>query len=132
MADARIRALRLYRQSLRLAKQWKGPQQERVYIAQEAALLFRRNRFVSDAETIESKLFEAESRIALAEHYGIPYPRPYHVARGSVPKHGFSLVESQYNHTSDDFWRNDTPPRRHDPAEFAFCNAPADPYAHAA
>merc|ERR1719456_1630399 len=97
------KALSLYRQSLRLARDWKGTPEERSYILREASHLFRRNRDISDPETIKAKLFEAESRIALAAHYRIHYPRPYHFDRSSKSE-GFAYVESAYMHTQDEFF----------------------------
>lgn len=45
------------------------------YIRNEAFVLFRRNKNLTDPTEIEEKIFEAESRITLGLHYKIPYPR---------------------------------------------------------
>eukprot|EP01104_Vermistella_antarctica_P018700 TRINITY_DN7025_c0_g1_i1.p2 TRINITY_DN7025_c0_g1~~TRINITY_DN7025_c0_g1_i1.p2 ORF type:complete len:119 (+),score=27.13 TRINITY_DN7025_c0_g1_i1:627-983(+) len=77
---SRARVLSLYRTALRKGKNWPGPPKEAVYIRTEAQRLFRRNRPITDASMIETKVFEAESRIELAMHYRIPYPRLYHAS----------------------------------------------------
>mmetsp|Transcript_35942 Transcript_35942/g.143667 ORF Transcript_35942/g.143667 Transcript_35942/m.143667 type:complete len:99 (+) Transcript_35942:260-556(+) len=48
--------------------------------------LFRKNQFVVGVEEIEEKLFEGESRLELALHYKIPYPRPSNVSPGATGK----------------------------------------------
>lgn len=55
-------------------------EEERSYIFQEAKTLFRKNRSLQDVKKIEEKIFEAESRLELGIHYGIPYPRPSNVS----------------------------------------------------
>lgn len=54
------------------------------YIRSETVTLFRRNRHETDAETIDAKLFEAESRLELGVHYQIPYPRHYYKSTGET------------------------------------------------
>ncbi|KAK9814341.1 hypothetical protein WJX72_004145 [[Myrmecia] bisecta] len=73
------RALSLYRQILRVGRTWSGPSSERAYIWDEAQRLFRQNQHLTDAEAIEHKLDEAESRLEYAVHYHIPYPRLEHM-----------------------------------------------------
>jgi hypothetical protein len=90
------RALSLYRQIIRQSKIWPGSQEDRSYILNEARDLFHKNRDITDAATIDAKLFEAESRIGLATHYGIPYPRPYMVP---PPKSHMKRVVPAYMHS---------------------------------
>jgi hypothetical protein len=82
--------LQLYRKIFRLARVWEAlePSQtisERSYIKEEARKLFRRNQNISDPGEIKTCIEEAKSRIELAVHYKIPYPRPVNVALNFVP-----------------------------------------------
>jgi len=42
---------------------------------EEARTLFNKNRGLSDPEEIRKKILEGETRLALAHHYKIPYPK---------------------------------------------------------
>ncbi|BAM83342.1 hypothetical protein, conserved [Cyanidioschyzon merolae strain 10D] len=83
----RSRVLSLYRTILRTAKRRFQDQPETVdSVCAEARQLFRRNASLRDPQDIERKLFEAESRLELALHYGIPFPRAYHLSPGATPR----------------------------------------------
>ncbi len=90
----RLQVLAMYRRLLRVGRRWqaKVPEQtatERAYITEETKKLFRQNAGVSDAEQVRQHLLEAETRLTMAEHYRIPYPRPVNLpARSFAPKEG--------------------------------------------
>ncbi|CAL1527047.1 unnamed protein product [Lymnaea stagnalis] len=78
----RGQVLSLYKQILRISKLWKSntgqhedTKVERYYIKHECQRLFRRNKSETSNEKVHEYIKEAETRIALAQHYGIPYPR---------------------------------------------------------
>ncbi|KAF0976272.1 hypothetical protein FDP41_004947 [Naegleria fowleri] len=54
-------------------------QREKEYILSEAKKAFRVNKDLTNPEEIEDKINEAEKRLFLTQHYGIPYERPEHV-----------------------------------------------------
>mmetsp|Transcript_7563 Transcript_7563/g.11226 ORF Transcript_7563/g.11226 Transcript_7563/m.11226 type:complete len:147 (+) Transcript_7563:31-471(+) len=100
----RQQVLSMYRYILKSSYTWKGPQEDRDYIAAEAKRLFRKNKNLTDEDEIEKVLFEGESRIVIAEHYKICYPRPYNNPKGT--KGGSQDVEHErekfvpaYNYT---------------------------------
>lgn len=106
----RERVLSLYRYILKSCKNWKAVH-EREMIESEAKALFRYNRSIEDEEEIDAKIFEAETRIGLAEHYGTAKPRPYLVPQKLklknerfVPAYMHSYVphKKPTTHTSDD------------------------------
>mmetsp|Transcript_11406 Transcript_11406/g.23127 ORF Transcript_11406/g.23127 Transcript_11406/m.23127 type:complete len:156 (-) Transcript_11406:1222-1689(-) len=78
---SRVRSL--YRRILRSARTWEGLE-ERNYVRNEAHTLFHKNAGLTRPSEIQEKLFEGESRLELALHYRIPYPRPYNVTPGST------------------------------------------------
>ena len=87
--------LGLYRKILRLGQTWeaKNPvnnQYERSFIKEEARTLFHKN-MNAPPEMIPHKIFEAETRIELALHYQIPYPRLPFIQKGV----DFSALSSQ-------------------------------------
>ncbi|XP_052827157.1 LYR motif-containing protein 1 isoform X1 [Octopus bimaculoides] len=84
--------LSLYRQILRMSREWQSlsgnmqdTQEERKYIFDEACTLFRENKNVTNPTEIAEHVREAETRIALALHYRIPYPRQIHLQQSSLP-----------------------------------------------
>eukprot|EP01094_Clydonella_sp_ATCC50884_P021430 TRINITY_DN4720_c0_g1_i2.p1 TRINITY_DN4720_c0_g1~~TRINITY_DN4720_c0_g1_i2.p1 ORF type:complete len:145 (-),score=36.11 TRINITY_DN4720_c0_g1_i2:169-603(-) len=82
MSLQRARALSLFRAIARQARgRWRGPHEERDYIRNEAFSLYRQNAALTDRHEIQEKLQEAETRLELALHYGIPYPRLYHTGK---------------------------------------------------
>ncbi|KAI8479175.1 PREDICTED: LYR motif-containing protein 1-like [Branchiostoma belcheri] len=83
MASLRTEVLSIYRTILRTARTWKSlsgnqqeTQEEAKYIREEARALFKKNKHLTDKEEIRLCIREAETRLELAHHYGIPYPRP--------------------------------------------------------
>mmetsp|Transcript_290 Transcript_290/g.303 ORF Transcript_290/g.303 Transcript_290/m.303 type:complete len:155 (-) Transcript_290:141-605(-) len=109
-AKQRSRALSLYRQIRRHGKEWDGPDmeitkrdKERAYIKNELQRLYRRNIDIIDPEVIDAKLFEAETRMELAMHYKIPYPRSCYVtgvtADTLANKHLTSFCDAAYMHS---------------------------------
>uniref|UniRef100_UPI0035901FB2 LYR motif-containing protein 1 n=1 Tax=Myxine glutinosa TaxID=7769 RepID=UPI0035901FB2 len=83
---ARHEVLALYRRVFRLAQTWQAQsgqasdtQTEKIYIEEEARTLFRKNKQLQDLGKIRSCIEECETRIELALHYKIPYPRPMNV-----------------------------------------------------
>eukprot|EP00906_Rhabdomonas_costata_P035117 RCo049359 len=79
--------LRLYRTILKEGESWGSrrarralefPEEvetERKYIRWEAQRLFKRNKNITDMSIIDAKIFEATTRLELAQHYQNPYPR---------------------------------------------------------
>lgn len=88
------RVLGLYRRCLRLGRTWRAKEPleteaERQFIVEEAKRLFRENKAVSDPVKISEHVREAEARLAMAEHYRNPYPRPVNLPpRSFVQKEG--------------------------------------------
>lgn len=66
----------------------------------EARTLFTRNAGIADAATIESKLFEGESRLDLAVFYGIAAPRLPHVVPGATGQTRETIIPA-YMHSYD-------------------------------
>lgn len=82
------KVISLYRQILRLSKNWKAlkPEEtlkERAAIREEAREAFRTNAKETDASKIDELIRETESRIAQAEHYRIPFKRPEYLPPSS-------------------------------------------------
>src|SRR5690625_129045 len=86
------KALSLYRQILRTGKNWKGSETEREYIFEEAHKLFRKNKNETNQKEIEALIFEGQTRMELAIHYKIPYPRLSNYLMGE------SEISSQQSH----------------------------------
>jgi len=61
-------------------------EEERSYIQNEARGLFRQNSQIQDSTAVSQKLMEAESRLEIGLHYGIPYPRLTNVIPGATGK----------------------------------------------
>mmetsp|Transcript_8135 Transcript_8135/g.23347 ORF Transcript_8135/g.23347 Transcript_8135/m.23347 type:complete len:126 (-) Transcript_8135:1114-1491(-) len=76
----RSHALRLYRNIIRAARSWQGPKEEVDYIHSERRALFEANKVLTDIDEVVAKIEEGESRLQIAVHYGIPYPRLHHAA----------------------------------------------------
>ncbi|KAL6728144.1 hypothetical protein Aduo_009947 [Ancylostoma duodenale] len=77
-ATSRSRVLAVYKEILRLGKNWVAKDAERTLIERkdivnEAKQTFRDNKKVKDPKQIAELILEAEKRIVQAEHYGIPY-----------------------------------------------------------
>merc|ERR1719433_1626237 len=83
MTSAKLRheVLQIYRTFIKLSKNWTAtdPNQtgvERNYIKEETRKLFRMNLNLTQPNDINECIREAEARLAMAQHYRNPYPRP--------------------------------------------------------
>ena len=56
---------------------------ERNYIRDETKKIFRMNKPITASTEIQERVREAEARLAMAEHYRNPYPRPVNLPPGS-------------------------------------------------
>jgi len=99
MSSSRFQVLELYRRIFRLSRRWvsacqneEATQQERNYIVTEAARLFRNNKNEKDQNKIKEYITEAETRIALAEHYRTPYPRMWNIPQNVLAFKGVSKM----------------------------------------
>ena len=125
---SRQKVLGLYRTILRGGKKWDNPnakskkqvKEESDYIIAEAKELFRKNKQLSDETIIQEKvtrintfknfshfsfqkIFEAESRIGLASHYKIPYPRLFNAPPKTYEDDLKSKrIKPAYMHSYDD------------------------------
>lgn len=98
----RQRVLALYRKVFRLARNWKLEsdqtaeiKEEKKYMFDEARTLFRRNKGVLDETEIKEHIRECETRIELALHYQIPYPRPVNIPQSTLPPTSARLNKAQ-------------------------------------
>ncbi|XP_033736213.1 LYR motif-containing protein 1-like isoform X2 [Pecten maximus] len=98
----RREVLAVYRRALRLANDWgKYASQsgdvlaEKEYIRSESKKIFRKNRYISDNETIHDHIKEAETRIEMAIHYKTPYPRPVNIPQSVLPPLSAKLKKGQ-------------------------------------
>ena len=87
----RAQVLRLYSRIFRVARSWEAqdPNEtkvERNYIVDEARALFRENKGLQIEAEIRMRMMEAEARLAMAEHYRNPYPRPVNLPKTSYAK----------------------------------------------
>ncbi|KAG9476991.1 LYR motif-containing protein 1 [Eleutherodactylus coqui] len=103
MAATRSEVLSLYRRIFQIARKWKSSSgleeetvKERQYIVEEARKLFRKNKNVTDMETIHQCIEECHARIEIGLHYGIPYPRPTH-----LPPMGLAVPHSKILRTQE-------------------------------
>ncbi|XP_067912390.1 LYR motif containing protein 1 isoform X5 [Heterodontus francisci] len=83
MTATRCDVLGLYRRIFRIARTWQSLSgltddtlKEKEYIITEARSLFRKNKNLTDVETIKICIQECHARIEMGLHYRIPYPRP--------------------------------------------------------
>ncbi|XP_067912382.1 LYR motif containing protein 1 isoform X1 [Heterodontus francisci] len=86
MTATRCDVLGLYRRIFRIARTWQSLSgltddtlKEKEYIITEARSLFRKNKNLTDVETIKICIQECHARIEMGLHYRIPYPRPIHL-----------------------------------------------------
>ena len=87
----RSQVLRLYSRIFRVARNWEAqdPNEtkvERNYIVDEARTLFQENKDLRVEDEIRMRVMEAEARLAMAEHYRNPYPRPVNLLKTSYSK----------------------------------------------
>jgi len=87
----RSQVLRLYSRIFRVARNWEAqdPNEtkvERNYIVDEARTLFQENKDLRFEDEIRMRVMEAEARLAMAEHYRNPYPRPVNLPKTSYSK----------------------------------------------
>eukprot|EP00092_Neocalanus_flemingeri_P093932 GFUD01119406.1.p1 GENE.GFUD01119406.1~~GFUD01119406.1.p1 ORF type:complete len:127 (-),score=28.46 GFUD01119406.1:103-483(-) len=87
----RTEVIRLYSRILKVGRKWQAQdinetKVERDYILEEAKLLFRKNKNLTELSEIRERLVEAEARVTMAEHYGNPYPRPVNLPKASFTK----------------------------------------------
>merc|ERR1719361_3212529 len=88
---SRIKVLSMYKRILRVGQKWvasnpDNTQVERNYIIDEAKNLFRKNATIISSREANERYREAEARLAMAEHYRNPYPRPVNLPLGSFTK----------------------------------------------
>lgn len=83
MMSLRRDVLSMYKRLLRVGRTWtakssreEDTRHERDYICTETREHFRKNQHLTDPATIRSYLDQAQSRLTIAMHYKIPYPRP--------------------------------------------------------
>ncbi|XP_078451184.1 LYR motif-containing protein 1 [Lampetra fluviatilis] len=100
MSVSRVEVLGLYRRVFRLARGWRSQGAaepsaalaEAEYIRAEARALFRKNKDLVEPEKIKFCIEECKTRIELALHYKIPYPRPMNLPpMGLAGKQGRQL-----------------------------------------
>ena len=87
----RSEVLRIYRQLLRTAADWSSTvqqqtQTEQQYIRTETKTQFTNNKHLTDSIQIQERISEAKLRLALAQHYNNPFPRPLSYPLNYVPK----------------------------------------------
>eukprot|EP00698_Gefionella_okellyi_P007629 TRINITY_DN1864_c0_g1_i3.p1 TRINITY_DN1864_c0_g1~~TRINITY_DN1864_c0_g1_i3.p1 ORF type:complete len:110 (+),score=14.95 TRINITY_DN1864_c0_g1_i3:115-444(+) len=84
---ARRPALDLYRKILRESRgyPWKSDGDKSTVMA-EVKALFHEGKQIKDPKLVADKLFEGQSRLDLALHYKIPYPRLHNVPTGATLK----------------------------------------------
>ncbi|KRY78079.1 UNC93-like protein MFSD11 [Trichinella pseudospiralis] len=78
---------------LKVGKEWTSnshgnnisDQEAKRYIVEEARRLFKQNKTVTSPIEIEELIREGRSRIAIALHYGNPYPRPVYAFPKTLP-----------------------------------------------
>jgi len=87
----RYQVLKIYKTFIRLSQTWTSsvPSQtgiEKNYIIEETRKLFKANKNLTKPHEINEALREAEARLAMAQHYRNPYPRPVNLPPKSYAK----------------------------------------------
>jgi len=87
----RYQVLKIYKTFIRLSQNWTSsvPSQtgiEKNYIIDETRKLFKANKNLTKPHEINEALREAEARLAMAQHYRNPYPRPVNLPPKSYAK----------------------------------------------
>ena len=70
----------------------------RINVQHLFLLLCRKNKFLTDRAEIAACLQEGHSRLEMALHYKIPYPRPINVPPNFVPTMKTSKTQKQKSH----------------------------------
>lgn len=91
--------LALYKDILKLARNWKARDAqrsliERTDILTEAKETFREHKNISDPKKVAELILEGEKRLAQAQHYGIPYARPNYVRPQTA--YNVNIANKQY------------------------------------
>ncbi|XP_071131272.1 LYR motif-containing protein 1-like isoform X1 [Mytilus galloprovincialis] len=94
--------LTLYRRIFRLSSKWKNitasiedSSTEKNYIQNEARTLFHKNKNLQNEDQIKMHIKEAETRVEMAIHYKMPYPRPMNLPQTLLPPTGKKLKKAQ-------------------------------------
>ena len=87
----RYQVLKMYKTFIKLSQTWTSsvPSQtgiEKNYILEETRKLFKANKDLTNPHEISEALREAEARLAMAQHYRNPYPRPVNLPPRSYAK----------------------------------------------
>lgn len=87
----KFQVVRIYKTLIRLSQNWTSvnpslTEVEKNYIKDETRRLFRANKNLENKHDINEALREAEARLAMAEHYRNPYPRPVNLPPRSFAK----------------------------------------------
>ncbi|VDO83122.1 unnamed protein product [Heligmosomoides polygyrus] len=77
-AVSRNRVLALYKDILKLARNWKARDAQRSLIERTDILTEAKETF-REHKNVGCLILEGEKRLAQAQHYGIPYARPNYV-----------------------------------------------------
>ncbi|CAG2114933.1 unnamed protein product, partial [Medioppia subpectinata] len=85
---SRPEVLSFYKQVIRLSKAWKAKNElktseERIYIRTEAKRLIDGNKHLTEDKEIRKCIADGMRRLQVAQHYGIPYPRPIYYPTGA-------------------------------------------------
>ncbi|XP_071131273.1 LYR motif-containing protein 1-like isoform X2 [Mytilus galloprovincialis] len=102
MMSLRGEVLTLYRRIFRLSSKWKNitasiedSSTEKNYIQNEARTLFHKNKNLQNEDQIKMHIKEAETRVEMAIHYKMPYPRPMNLPQTLLPPTGKKLKKAQ-------------------------------------
>ncbi|KRZ77848.1 UNC93-like protein MFSD11 [Trichinella papuae] len=108
MSNTKKQVLDLYRYILKVGKEWTSSshannisdKEAKRYIVEEARRLFKQNKTVTSPIEIEELIREGRTRIAIAVHYGNPYPRPVYAFPKTLPIRKASNQQSEKQSTS--------------------------------
>ncbi|KRZ11280.1 UNC93-like protein MFSD11 [Trichinella zimbabwensis] len=108
MSNTKKQVLDLYRYILKVGKEWTSSshgnnisdKEAKRYIVEEARRLFKQNKTVTSPIEIEELIREGRTRIAIAIHYGNPYPRPVYAFPKTLPIRKASNQQTEKQSTS--------------------------------
>ncbi|KRY27198.1 UNC93-like protein MFSD11 [Trichinella spiralis] len=109
MSNTKKQVLDLYRYILKVGKQWTNSsnrgnnisdKEAKRYIVEEARRLFKQNKTLTNPIEIEELIREGRTRIAIAVHYGNPYPRPVYAFPKTLPIREVSNQQTEKQSTS--------------------------------